>query len=1071
MRITGQDHRCDSPKSGLSLPERFESVAARHRLRPAFGAGAWQPTYEELNDATNRVAHGLLDRGGFPGDRVAILMEHGAPAVAAMLAVLKAGRVMVGLNPTDPPARLRQILEDSEASLIVSDATHKNAAAELAPTIDAICIEDFRRGARIHNSKIPISHRDAAVLAYTSGSTGRPKAVVQTHGYFLDHVRRFSAPMQIVAEDRIVLLGSLAGSLGVGTALCSLLHGAALCPFPAMAKGVTGLTDWMISQRVTVYSSSSSLFRHFMRTIEQGVTFPDVRIVRLTSEQAEHEDFKAFCQHFADRCVFVHGFSSTEGGNIANLRLTRRDAVSEGRIPVGDVSEGIQVALVGEQDRPVDRGQTGEIVVKCRYLAAGYWRDDALTAAKFSDWTDEYGYQTLHTGDLGRFNSECQLEFIGRKDGRVKVRGYRIELSDVEEALRLLPDVANVAVCVFEQPERGPLLVAYVNLRSGCACTPATLRRRLGSVLPGYMIPSLFVMVDRFPLTPQAKIDRSALLISHPPLPARGRTGRAKTTTESRLCEIWEEAFNIAGIGPQDDFFELGGDSLIAAIIAAGVHAFTGVELNLEHFGDHPTIAQLARVIDETRNSAIGQTTPILVRIPRDGALPLSHIQERIWNFCRVPEVAAKYAVIKRHKIEGLLNVGTFHECLTYLFHRHETLRTYFPERNGRPTAVIRAPATAPLRFIDLSETSNAEEQAAKLLDQEAKKPVDVTQSPPLRFILVRLRSDLHWMMHVSHHIIADQQSWGIFVHELGLLYEAKRAGEKPPLSELEPLQYCDYAAWRRKVLSDRSLYQDTINWWKETFAERPQPPKLPFKRTRLRPDVAPPDGEISWRLDQDVSERLGALRRENGATHFIVRLAAFTAFLAAETGNPDVVVGGYVSRRNQLVLQRMLGDFADLVTFRYHLDPACNFRDWLSFVRRRFTETEAHCQVPYEQIRNELLHDGIRLPDPQIIFHRREEFLSARFGGLRLTPVVEKPRTMPWGLTLILMGHDDDDRYLTRFNAGIYDPAGVREMIDRYRRVLDVVSRAPDRPVCELLEMSEVEFSPAPTRWSNERA
>jgi amino acid adenylation domain-containing protein len=1039
---------------GLSLPERFEAVVERHRLRPAFVGAAWQPNYGELNSAANRLAHAVLDRGGQQGDRVAIAMELGAPAVTAMLAVLKAGRTVVALNPTDPPARLREILQDSEASLIVSDEPHRALAAELAPRIEALHIEDCGRGERTHNPRIPISEREGAFLSYTSGSTGRSKGVVQTHGYVYDHVRRYSPPMQFVAEDRILLLSSFAVSLGIGTTWCALFNGAALCPFPVAVKGVTGLADWMTEQRITVYVSSASLFRHFVQTLPPGVAFPDMRVVRLTAEAVEHEDYKAFCRHFPPHCAFVNGLSLTEAGNVANLRLAHGDIAPVGRLPVGRVSEGIEVILVDERGGPVARGETGEIVVKGRRLAAGYWRDDALTAARFSDWSDEFGYGAVRTGDLGRFNAEGLLEFLGRKDDRVKIRGYRIELSEVEAALRRLPDMADAAVCVFEQPARGAQLVAYVVPRPSQQFAPATVRRRLRSVLPDSMVPSIVMIVERLPYSAQGKIDRRALMTLHPPLPARTGADRTLTGVESLLCEIWQDAFHLAGLGPQDDFFELGGDSLVAAVIAAGVHAATRIELNLQYFSDHPTIERLASVIEEMRKGNPGQTAPALVRIARDGALPLSSAQERIWDMCRDQEVAAKFLAFSRHQIEGPLDVRAFHKCLTAIFRRHEILRTTFPESRGGPTLLIGEPAPAPLTFINLSETPGAEAQAEQIFEQEKAKPFDLARDLPLRFVLVRLRSDLHWLLRIAHHIVTDKHSWDVIANELGLLYEAELAGESSPLPEFEPLQYCDYVAWQRSRSSDHAAYREMIAWWKTAIAGATAS-ELPFERRKVLPDVAPTEGVIFFKLKSAASKRLGALRREQGATYFVVRLAAFVAVLVAESGRSDAVIGGYVSLRNQLPLQNMLGDFSNVVIYRYRLEPSLGFRAWVSQVQKRYVETEAHCVLPHEQLRMELARAGVDLPLPHVIFLGYEPERPVRFGGLRMTNLGTGPNTMPWGFTFSPKGDDDDDDGLVSFDAARYEPAGVRKTIDRYCRLLELASAEPDRSVGDLLKMT----------------
>lgn len=1054
---TGRDFRRIQAESESSLPKRFERVVALHGSRPVFGAGAWQPTYGELNAAANRVAHVLLDRGGNPGDRIALLIEHEAAMLAAMLAALKAGKIVVPLNPADPPARVRQIVEDSQAALIVSDAANRKLAVDIAPaSASLVSFEDHRADERVHNPEVPFSPLQPALLVYTSGSTGRPKAVMPTHRYVLDHIRRgYSEVMRFLPEDRVVLLSPLSGLLGISTAWGALLSGAVLFPFPAAQKGVTGFADWLIGKGITIFISSTSLFRHFMRTLDEDVTFPQVRAVRVTSEPANSDDFKAYCRHFTDLSVFVHGLSASEAGNVANLRLTRADIVSEGRLPVGHVADGIEVALVGEHGQQVGRGETGEIVVRSRYLPAGYWRDDALTAEKFSDWTEPWGFQTLRSGDLGRFNSKGLLELVGRKDGRVKIRGFRIELAEVEEALLQHPDVENAAVCAVDRPKRGAQLVAYVVPRPGHPCTAAELRRAMRGALPEYMVPSAFFPIDRIPQTAQAKVDRGMLLKLHPPVQTLGRGDETKTKIEVLLAGLWEEAFNIEGVGRQDDFFELGGDSLIAAVIAAGVHAAAGVELNLGKFADHTTVAELARAIDDMRDTATSRNLRPLVRVSRDNPLPLSPNQERIWKFCQSPELAAKYTMTRRYLITGPLDIGILRECIGYLFKRHEILRTTFSTVNKRPVQVIHPPSPAPLTLLDLSGVADAEDEASRLFDKDGTPIVDLTQLPLTRFLLVRIRENVHWMNRVDHHILSDIWSRNVFFHELGLLYEARLAGEPPPLPEFEPVQFCDYAAWRREAIADQTAYRDTLAWWKNLFSEPVRPVELSFRRAKPRSGLTPGEGIISWGLGRGISRRLGELGRKEGATFFTVRLAVFVALLAAETGDPNVVVGTYVTNRSRVELQKMLGYFSDLTLLRFRFEPNRSFRDWLSIVRKRLVDTEAHCDLPYELLREGLLGERVTLPEVRVIFQKSDVDPPGQFGGLRVTLLDQPRRTMPWGFTMLVKEHHDDDQE-AQFDAELYDPAGVRVLIERFRRLFDAVSRYPALPVRELLAMSE---------------
>ena len=572
-----------------SLPANFAQVVAAHGSRKAIGAGAWQPTYTELNIAANRVAHALLDRGGTSGDRVAILMAHDGPLIGAIVAVHKAGRIAVVLNPSHPVSRLSVLIEDADACLILTERLHRELAAQArGSNCEIVQFEDHIAAGPSHDPEIRIPAEATAALVYTSGSTGHPKAVMQPHDQMADSVRRHSAIMGFGPDDRILFVGSPSGSQGYATMWCALLNGASLCPFPIVERGVNGLAGWMREHGVNIFISSASIFRQFMKTLGDGERLPLVRAVRLASEPATSDDFRAFQDHFSEQCRFVHTLASSEVGNTCYMSLTSKDEVAEGRLPIGRPSPGLEIFLLDERGRQVALGEPGDIVVRGRYLSSGYWRNEALTAAHFSD-DPASGMRTFRSGDQARVNADGQLEFRGRKDAQVKVRGFRIDLLDVEEALLGLPAVERAVVLPQVLPSSDTQLIAYLTIHKEQPASMTTIRNLLRAVLPSQMIPQAFVFVDDFPLTSHGKIDREKLLQMRPS-PERRASEVPKTETEVLLARFWQEEFGLAEVGRQDDFFELGGDSLKAAVIAARIHDAIGTELNLGAFAENPTL-------------------------------------------------------------------------------------------------------------------------------------------------------------------------------------------------------------------------------------------------------------------------------------------------------------------------------------------------------------------------------------------------------------------------------------------------------------------------------------------------
>jgi len=637
-----------------SIPARFAQMVETHPSRPALGGGAWRPTYAELDAVTNRLANVLLSRGGNAGGRMALLMRHDAPLIAAALAVLKAGKAVVVLNPTDPPVRLKQILEDADPDSIVTDSSNKNLAGQIAQKNHGVIYFENEISRPAPNPGIKIAPTDIASLIYTSGSTGQPKGVVQTHRNIVHNVLRLSRGMNLTAEDRIILLGSPSGGQGMATTWCALLNGAALFPFPAAEKGVTGLADWIEENQITIFVTSVSIFRHFIQTLKDGEHFPTVRLVRFGSEPATADDFAAYRKYFAAGCVLLNSFSSTETGNITQHFFTPRDRVAPGRLPVGREAAGMGIRLLDEQGSEVRQGEIGEITVRSHFLSPGYWRNESLTAERFSAGGGPGDSRVFRTGDLGRRAADGSLMFAGRKDTRVKIHGYRIELSEIEEALAHQPEVAGAVVCPREALNNDLQLVAYVVLRPGGKCTAEILRRVLRSTLPGYMVPGHFVFLEKFPLTPHGKIDRRALPPPQPGTKSPLRGGaKTRDVIEGKLARIWESVLGVSRVGRHDDFFDLGGTSLQSVEVLLHIEETFSVSLPPSALVEHSTIERLATVI--AGRAVAASPTPLVCLRSNGGRRPLFLIHNGAGEISTYGQLAR---LLPDRPIYGLQSVG-----------------------------------------------------------------------------------------------------------------------------------------------------------------------------------------------------------------------------------------------------------------------------------------------------------------------------------------------------------------------------------------------------------------------------
>lgn len=981
-----------------------------------------------------------------------MLLRHDAPLIAAMLAALKAGGTTIVLDPRWPPERLQRIRRDVDARLVLVDSANRQLALAAGFASSGLIELPERPEVRAETRpEIEVASGDLSFLIHTSGSTGSPKCVMQTHRNVVHNaVVRLAGGLGVEPDDRIVLLASPSGGQGISTVWVALLTGATLCPFPAVERGVTGLPEWLEENQATVMVSSASLFRHFVRTIE-GRRLEGIRLVRLGSEQVFASDFEAFREHFPEDCRFANSFSTSETGNVTQHVLQMGDEVPPGPLSVGTAVAGMEVSLLDD----------AEIAVGGDYLSPGYWGDPELTDRRF-------GERLFRTGDLGTVSDDGLLSLGGRKDFQVKVRGSRVDLVEVESALASRPAVAATAVVPRPATRGESSLTAYVALHAGADQSADELREALRSTLPPHAIPTAFAFVDSIPLTAHGKVDREALTRLEPNGSPQTNGVVAVTETEELLAEIWCVALERDSIVADQDFFDLEGDSLTAAEIAAAVHERFGVELELDAFAAYPTVPAMAELIERRRLGDDSSGPVELPSVSRDQPIPCSLIQERTWHLSQTPDGSARFTVTLAIEIRGPLQVEALRRSIKRLVGRHESLRTTFTERDGEPVQVVHpvGPIEIPLEEVD------GPEEAEALLASESRIPFDLERGPLVRFKLIRLEEGLHWLVRVNHHINADGRSWDVFFRELPTLYEADLREEPPPLSELAPTQYADFAAWEREtVRPDTPRWRRDVEWWRSNLEGAPTRTPLPFQRLTRTERASVSDGIAFDSLPSQVSDAVTSAQRELGATTFMLRLAAFSALLAAMTGEDDVVVGAYGTTRRLAATRDTFGFFANPVALRLSLTGNPSFREWLAQVRSVVVETSAHAQTPYDALCDELRERGTIPPEFQaVVGIRTEESLPDLSAGVEMTRLSTTLATMAWGFTLQFKRLNGEERMGATFDARLHEPRAVRIFLKRYQHLLGRFCTEPDLTLSELIPSRWRRFGPLLRRRVVER-
>jgi amino acid adenylation domain-containing protein len=585
----------------LSIPARFEKIATQYPHRAAVQTSDQVLTYQDLNHAVNQLAHALIAQRGTTRETIALMMEHEVPLFVAILGVLKAGKICLVLDPSFPRDRSAFVLGDSQASLLIADGENLSLAEQSAgQNCGVIDIEQLSRAGSSDNPGLPVSPQALAFLIYTSGSTGKPKGVVQTHASLLHESLVYCNGLHICADDRLALLYSCSVSQGLKITFAALLNGAMLCPFDIRKSGVNQLCDWLIRQEVTIFFSMPVLFHQFVETFTGRKSFPHLRVIQLGSDLVTPRELEEYQRHFSAHTILVVRFGTTETGTVRRMYFDTTSSLGETLNAVGYAVEGAEVCLIDDTGAAVSSDAVGEIVVKGRYVAPGYWRRPDLSREKFIADAEGGDRRIFYSGDLGRLRADGCLHHLGRKDFQLKVRGYRVEAGEIEALLRVQQNVkeALVATCGSAASAVHDRLVAYIVGFEKPFPTISALQKAVRDKLPAYMVPTDFIFLDSLPLTPNGKIDRSAL-----PAPRGSRPDLEVVYTEPRsdierlLAEIWAEVLAIDPVGIHDDFFDLGGHSLAASRVISRVLQKFALNLPIRALFDAPTVARMAEVV------------------------------------------------------------------------------------------------------------------------------------------------------------------------------------------------------------------------------------------------------------------------------------------------------------------------------------------------------------------------------------------------------------------------------------------------------------------------------------------
>jgi natural product biosynthesis luciferase-like monooxygenase protein/amino acid adenylation domain-containing protein/FkbM family methyltransferase len=1035
--------------AGPRVHDLFAAQAERTPDAPALVHRGETLSYAELDARANRLAHHLRRLGAGVETRVGVCLDRTPDLIVSLLAVLKAGGAYVPLDPAYPRERLGWMMEDADVRLVLTTA---ELAARLPDTAEPIPVDILRDALDAESADAPESGAGAENLShviFTSGSTGRPKGVMIRHASVVTLLQWMRETM--ADEERESVLASTAVSFDVSVAeiFGTLCWGGKLV-LVDNALELPAVADQQIRYASMVPTAAAELLR-------AGAIPPSVRTFNLAGEALPNDLAQALYALGTVRTV-RNVYGPTEDTTYSTCSLVQRGA---DRVLIGRPLANTRTYVLDERLQPAPVGVPGELYLAGDGVARGYAAQPALTAERFlPDPFGPVGARMYRVMDRARWTAGGELEYLGRTDFQVKVRGFRIEPGEVETALRSHPSIRHAVAVVREDAPGDRRLVAYLVAGEGAEVpSPAELRAHLKARLPEYMVPSAFVALEELPLTSSGKVDRRALPAPEGSAGAGAPYVAPRTEDEERLARLFAEALGTERVGIHDDFFAVGGHSLLAMRVVTRLREALGVELPVRALFESPTVAELAPRVAALRHAAPDGGAP-LRPVARTGALPLSFAQQRLWFIQQLDPASTAYNMVGLTRLEGELDVGALRSALDALVERHEVLRTVFSLVDGNPVQRVLPAAPVALETDDLGEVDPSawDAETERRARAEQARPFDLAAGPLLRVRLLRLAPDRHVLLLVMHHVISDGWSRGVMVREISALYTAFATGEPPALPPLA-VQYADYAVWQRERMQGAVL-EDQLAWW--TRRLEGAPPALALPTDHPRPAMLSFAGRTHrFRLPDEGADALRALAREEGATTYMVLLAAFNTLLARYTGQDDLVVGTPVANRGRGETEALVGFFVNTLALRTDLSGDPSFRQVLARVRETALGAYAHDELPFERLVEELHPDrGLsRTPVFQALFVLDESPLRPfRLPGLVLVPVEVEPGTSMFDLTLGVERGENGMEARLEYATDLFDAATIERMAEHFGALLRAVAAAPDAPVSSLTLAADAE-------------
>ena len=1084
-------------------PGAIAAVFEREQLR-----------YDELNCRANRVAHHLRSLGAAPGRNVGVAVERSLDMLIGVLGILKTGAACLPLDYSYPKDRLAFMLENSDALAVL---THAHLATNLPTQAHVVQLDANRERIdqeRDDNLPATADPENAVYVIYTSGSTGRPKAVLLPHRALINLVEWHRASGSQSAS--VLQFASLIFDVSFQEIFSTLAFGGTLVLAPEQVRTDIHALGKLIEQhRVERFHLPVIVLQKLAEEFcESPGPLLSLRELMVGGEQLQITPpiVKLFSR--LKGCALYNHYGPSETHVVTSFPLSDDPQTWPSLPPLGRPVANSQMYVLDRRLHPVPVGVPGELYIAGDCLAHGYLKRPALTAERFlpNPFSIQPGARMYKTGDLVRYLPDKNIEFLGRNDFQVKIRGMRIELGEIEVEFSRHAKVQDAVVTVRQEGSE-KRLAAYIVPQLGEQLAPKELRAFLKDRLPEHMVPAYIVVLEKFPLTPSGKVDRLSLPAPSNDSELEPDYAAPQTAVERILAGIFADVLGRQNIGTTDNFFDLGGHSLLATQLASRIYEAFQIELPVRKVFEEPTVAGLARSIlqSSAERQRIERTAELLIELsgpknqpglappvslqPSNGpstapavmpevrcdqifekkvlrSAPLSFSQQRLWFLDQFEPQNPLYLLPTALHLKGPLNVNALEQSLNEIVRRHEALRTTFGMANDGPVQLVHEARDWKMAFTDLQSfpPQEIEDIAVSLVQQEMETPIDLVQGPLFRTQVLRLSHDDHIVIVTMHHIVSDGWSMQVFIRELAILYEEFCAGRSSSLPALR-LQYADFAA-RQRQSSQGPAFIQQLEYWEKQLAGISPALELPLDHPR--PAHKTSNGAaIPFTLSQELTKEVMQASRREGATLFMTLLAAYYILLYRYTGQEDILVGTPIANRNRREIEELIGFFINNLVLRVKLSAGSTFQEVLRDVREICLEGYSHQDVPFEKLVEELQPERSLSHSPlfQVVFHLQ----NVLTGELKLhdlsVGVVDAPVTRAkFDLVLTMAEATEGLRGYLTYNTDLFEAETAARIATHFQTLLESAVFNPQSQIASLPMLTSSEQRHVLFTWNNLR-